>query len=153
MSIIETVAPPAPPAKISPRYLRRRAGDDKAVSEHRRAIGSFDPLAATAGVSSHHYRRRVSDDKATAASAAAVALAAKPLPPTVTKAPELRQNVDQATPELRRLIDESAKIWQPRRLTWRTTWSLAVETSIVLWVTSSNFILRCRRLASGDIRN
>jgi hypothetical protein len=133
MSTPETAEFKSEAAKISPRYMQRRAGDDKAVSQHRRQFWSVDALASTGGVSSRHYQRRASDDKATAEAVAATVLAAKPPPPASSVGRELLARVDQTTPELRRRIVEAVNAESPKRRFRSMTWPLVAGLSIRLW--------------------
>jgi hypothetical protein len=133
MSFLEKVDGTGVAAKISPRNLQRRDGDDKAASQHRRAVGSVDPLAAIAGLSSCHYKRRAADDKATAeTAAAAVELAAKPPSPALSNLSELLLSMDRATPELRRRIFEARGAEPRERLSKSGAWSFAAGLSIPL---------------------
>ncbi len=132
MPFIDTADAKTAIGTISPRYLRRRANDDKAVSQHRRTFGTGESPVAKDGVSSCHYKRRVADDKATAATAAAVALAAQPPPPAVSKPCELPLSMDQATPELRRRIFEAGDTDPQERLFRPGARPVAAALSILL---------------------
>jgi hypothetical protein len=103
MSDLETAGRTPKPPEPSPRYMRRRAGDDKVVSEHRRG---FAPTAPT-GTATFQYGRRATDDKSAAAIAAAQARAVTPPSPLLSKGRELPPRVDEATPDLRRRIVEA----------------------------------------------
>jgi hypothetical protein len=108
MADLESLGTLPETTNLPPRYVRRRANDDRTKPIPKRSIVHFsDPVAAISGMLPR-YKRRASDIRADAEAAAfvAAALAGKPAP--TPDQPEDLASIDAATPELRRRIAEIA---------------------------------------------
>jgi len=149
MSFVDTIDPSVPPGPVSPGYLRRRAGDDKAVAEHRRSVGAVYPGAATAEVASRHYQRRATDDRTAAASGAAVALAPRRSPPVLPSLQTILPHSAEVTAELRRRILAAVDAGQPARRSRSIAWAIAGGLSLLLWLGIAGLIVAVSHMVAS----
>jgi hypothetical protein len=126
MPDVETTGRTPVTPEMSPRYMRRRAGDDKVVSEHRRGFVPVSPNPAA----TFQYGRRATDDKSAAAIAAAQK-ATLPPSPLLSKTRELPLQVDEVTPDLRRRIVEAGGA-SAERANRFAAWRLIVGVAVLI---------------------